>query len=1091
MKKSFKALLLSVAAMFFVVSAYAQVTTSSMNGIITEESGAPLPGAVVTAVHTPSGSQYYAIANERGQYHINGMRPGGPYTVEISFVGMTTEQHKNVTLTLGEPYEIDAVLKSTNELESVVIMADRSFNSSLTGAGASFNRSQMENTPTIDRSVYDIAKLSPQVSSNKNGGVSIAGTNNRYNAFSVDGADAKDSFGLAASGTNGGQTGANPISLDAIEEIQVSIAPFDVRQSGFTGGAINAITKSGTNQVKGSAYGFFFNQDLIGTTPGTPEQMMENWKKTEREKYDNELYLTAGATVGAPIIKDKLFIFVSAEYFRQSYPNVYSPDLNTYDNTALVKPVVYNGKTYNNLTSELAQIMIDHYKKTYNPQGDFSESFSPHQVNTTSINVLGRIDWNISDNNKLMLRYQLMDAKKDNYSSGANTYYFNNSGYLMATRTHSIVAELNSRLSDRVHNNLRASAVLERDHREVPYQGANMYIKGEKPQVDLGTEYSSGANSMDSDTYTLTDNLSIFAGNHNITVGTDNKYYRFNNLFLQYAFGGYTYNSIADFLNNSPVEFNFRYADPDLTGGETRWAATTHILQLGFYAQDEWRVNRNFTLTYGVRADMPIFLNKPTENPEFNKTAFATNNNEYVGVVPKPSVLWSPRVGFRLYLDDAHKSLVRGGVGLFTGQAPFVWLSNAYNNTGMETKMVSIKNPLTAKDKDGNLLYPGFKFTSDPYNDIIKSGVVKPATSGATINTMNENFKYPQTFRVNLGYEQSFGDGFKFTFDGLFSKTMNNVMFKNLAISSNAKVFAVDEAFAKSNPNSAAAPYYTLDSAGYSAIVALTNTSKGYTYSLSGKLEKHFDFGLDLMGAYTYGHSFSVNDGTSSVAYSNWKYNYCVDTNSGEELAYSMFDRPHRVIGVATYTSPIYAKFMNTVVSLSYEGQSGQRYCYTYNENVDFNGDGQMGNSLMYIPTVEEIGHMRWASAADAQKFENFIRSDSYLSSHRGQYSERNAGVTPFENHFDLHVSQNFYYDKKHSRKIELMFDVKNLSNLINRAWGLYYAPTYNRSALQITDMEKVSGGCIPTYKWYGQTAVTLSDFYSRWRCQLGLRVTF
>lgn len=1091
MKNMFKRLSLSVLATLFVVAAFAQVTTTSMGGRVVDEGGEPLAGAVVNAVHTPSGTSYYAIANEKGQYHIYGMRAGGPYSVEISFLGMKTQNHTGIVLTLGEPFELDATLASTNELEAVTVVADKSFSSSITGAGASFNRSQMENTPTIDRSIYDIAKMSPQVSTNKNGGISIAGTNNRYNAFSIDGADAKDSFGLAAAGTNGGQTGTNPISIDAIEEIQVSVAPFDVRQSGFTGGAINAITKSGTNEVKGTAYGFFFNQDLIGTTPGNEQQMLDNFNKTEREKYENELYRTIGATVGAPIIKDKLFLFVSAEYFNQSYPNVYSPDNGSYDNKELSKPVTVGGKTYTHLDSELAQIMIDHYQKTYNPLGNFSESFSPHQVETRSINLLSRIDWNINKANKLMVRYQLMDAFKDNYSSGANTYYFNNSGYKMATKTHTVVTELNSRLSDKIHNDLRVSAVLERDHREVPYQGANMYISGEKPVVDLGTEYSSGANAMNSDTWTLTDNLSIFAGDHTFTLGTDNKYYKFNNLFLQYAYGGYTYASIADFLANNPSQFNYRYADPAVTGSDDPlWSAVTHIAQLGFYAQDEWRVNKNITLTYGLRADVPIFLNKPTENPTFNATNFATDNNEYVGVVPKANILWAPRFGFRMYLDDAHTSLLRGGLGMFTGQAPFVWLSNAYNNTGMETKMVTVNNPL-AKNSDDTPKYPGFVFTSQPYEKLIATKVFTAGNSGATINTLNENFKYPQTFRVNLGFDQNLGNGLKFTFDGLFSKTMNNVMFTNLAISSKEKVYPVNAAFAASNPASAIAPYYSVTNGGYSAIVALTNTDKGYTYSLSGKLEKHFDWGLDLMGAYTYGHSYSVNDGTSSVAYSNWKYNYCVDTNSGNELAYSMFDRPHRFIAMASYTSPVYAGFMSTNITLTYEGQSGQRYCYTYSEDADFNGDGQKGNSLMYVPTVEEIGYMSWASPADAQKFENFIRSDSYLSSHRGQYTERNAGMAPFEHHFDLHVSQNFFYDKKHNRKVELMVDVKNISNMFNRAWGLYYGSTYNRSALKVTDMTKSGDGYVPTYKWYGQTTVTLSDFYSRWRCQVGLRLTF
>ena len=1079
MKQILKSLLLTAAAMLFVVSAFAQVTTSSLNGIVTDEAGEPLVGAVITAVHTPTGTQYYAVANDKGQYHIYGMRIGGPYTVEISFLGMGTEQHNNIVLVLGEPYEIDATLRSTNELEAVTVVADKSFNASLTGAGQAFSRSQLENTPMVDRSVYDVAKMTPQVATNKTGGITIAGTNNRYNAFSIDGADAKDSFGLTSTGTNGGQSGTNPVSMDAIEEIQVAIAPFDVRQSGFTGGAINAVTKSGTNQVKGSAYAFFFNQDLVGTTAGTEEQMKDNFGTTERTKYTSELYETFGATVGAPIIKDKLFIFVAAEYFKKSYPNVYSPDNDSYASKTLVKPVTVNGKTYTHLDSELAQLMIDHYETTYNPQGAFSESFGEHQVNSQSINVLGRIDWNINDANKLMVRYQLVDAYKDAYSAGSSTYYFNNSSYKMATQTHTIVAEWNSRISDTIHNELRASAVLERDHREVPYQGANMYISGEKPVVDLGTEYSSGANSMNSDTWTLTDNLSIFAGKHNITVGTDNKYYKFNNLFLQYAYGGYTYSSIADFFANNPSQFNYRYADPELTGGEPLWAANTHILQLGLYAQDEWKPNRNFTLTYGLRVDMPIFLNKPTENPTYNASYFAQQYNEYVGVTPKSTPLWSPRVGFRWYLDDEHTMLLRGGAGLFTGQAPFVWLSNAYNNTGMEAKSVTVNNP-------GNT--PGFKFTSTPYEDLIKTGVFQASGSGATINTMNENFKFPQTFRVNLGYEWSFAEGWKFTFDGLYSKTLNNVFFKNLAISSNSKLYAVDSSV------SAYMPYYSINSGDYYAIVALSNTSKGYTYSLTGKLEKHFDFGLDLMAAYTFGHSYSVNDGTSSVAYSNWKYNYAYDTNSDQELSYALFDIPHRIVGMISYTSPKYANGrLNTTIGLSYEGQSGMPFCYTMSETADYNGDGQKGNSLMYVPTVEEIGLMHWASASDAQSFENYIRSDSYLNSHRGEWTKRYAGRAPFENHFDLHLSENFYYDKKHGRKIELMVDIKNLSNMFNRAWGLYYGSDYNIMPLAITSVDKVEGenNVVPTYKWYGDTTVKLSDFYSRWRMQLGVRVTF
>ena len=1068
MKQSVKCLAVAFMAMLMTVVSFAQVTTSSLNGHVADEAGEPLAGAAVIAVHTPSGTQYATVANDQGRFVINGMRTGGPYKVEVSFIGMATIEYSDVYLKLGDPYQIDVKMESSNELDAVVFVSEASFSGNKTGAGASFNLQQVESMPTIDRSVYDVVKYTPQATVNKNGGISFAGANNRYNSFQVDGAVANDSFGLSSSGTNGGQTGSNPISMDAIEEIQVVVAPFDVRQSGFTGGAINSITTSGTNTVKGSAYTYYNNQDFIGTTAGPIAA-----GKT-RTKYDTQFSETFGFTLGAPIVKNKLFIFVSAEYFKKSYPNVYSPDNGTYeaDGKALNKPVTVGGKTYEFFNSELAALMIDHYEKTYGVK-DSGESFGPHQKTDQSLNAMARIDWNINDNNKLMFRYQFADAFADKYGSGSYTYYFNKSSYKQSNRTNTFVLELNSKVADNMSNEFRATAVLVRDKRSYDYPGANMYIK-DNITINMGTEYSSGANGMNSDTYTISDNFSIFAGNHNITLGTHNEIFKFNNVFLQYAFGGYTFNTVADFFANNATEFNYRFADPEVTkSSDPLWAATTYAAQFGLYAQDEWKPNNNFTLTYGIRADMPLLLNNPTENKVFNATDIANTNGEYVGVVPKATVLWSPRVGFRWFMDSAHKSLLRGGAGLFTGRVPFVWLSNAYNNTGMETKSVKA-NP----SKIDN-----FPLTSNPYQDIIASGVLTAGGSGATINTMNKNFKYPQVFRVNLGFDQEFGNGWKFTFDALYSKQLNNVFFNNLAIKSNNVVYAVN---GETGPS---APYYTTVNNDYSAIVALTNTNKGYSYSFSGQLTKHFDFGLDLMASYTFGHSYSVNDGTSSVAYSNWKYNYSVDTNS-EEMSYSMFDKPHKILGVVSYTSPMYAR-MKTTVSLTYEASSGQRFSYTMNENVDFNGDGQKGNSLLYIPTVDQISQMRWESPADAAKFESFIRADKYLANNRGQWAERMLGIAPFEHHFDLHIAQDFYYDKKHGRKIQAIVDFMNISNMFNREWGLYYSAAYNMQILNVTAMSKdASGNYTPTYKFQGNT-VSVGDFYSRWRCQVGLRLTF
>lgn len=1077
MKQTIKGFLTILLSVIFSTVTFAQVTTSSISGLVEDEKGEPLVGAAVVAVHTPSGSQYYAVANEKGRFNIGGMRPGGPYQVEISYLGMGTVKYDGITLNLGEPLSLGTVMKTSENLEAAVLTAEGSFSSSLTGAGSNYDLTDIQNVPTIDRSLYDVAKFSPMANLDIRGGISFTGTNNRYNNFQIDGAVANDSFGLSSSGTNGGQTGANPISIDAIEEIQVSVAPFDVRQSGFTGGAINAVTKSGTNSVKGSFYSHFNNQDFIGSTPG------EIAKGTQRAKYGTQLTQVYGFTVGAPVIKDKLFIFVSAEYDAQSSPNIYTPKNGSYDAMPFENPLTLaDGSVHDFLDVDVANAVIDHYRKTYAAGIDgFSENIDQHQLVDDSINALARIDWNINKDNSLMVRYQFMKADADRYGSVPAGYYFGNSGYMQSNLTHSVVAELNSRVSDMVSNQFRATAVIVRDHRTVGYKGAYIYIDDDIDMA-IGTEMSSGANRAYTDTYTISDNVSIYAGDHNITVGTHNEIYSFENAFIQYAFGGYTFASIQDYFDNKVSQFNFRYADPTVAGvdGPT-WAARTYAAQFGLYAQDEWRPSRNFTLTYGLRADMPLLLNRPTENKAFNETALAKNSAQFVGVTPKATVLVSPRIGFRWYADERQNTLLRGGVGLFTGRVPFVWLSNAYNNTGVEAKSVTVNAP----EAD-------FPLTSNPYDKVIIPGYAS-AGGKATINTLSGNFKYPQTLRANLGFEQKFGSGWRFVFDAVYSKSFNNVFFSNLALSdSEAKAYAVNADVAAKNPSSVAA-YYNV-SKDYSAVVALENTNKGYSYTLSGQIAKTFDFGLDLMASYTFGHSYSVNDGLSSVALTNWR-NYTSLDSRRADLSYSYFDRPHKIMGVVSYTSPMYLGRFKTSVSLVYEGGSGQRYSYVSKDKGNFNGDGDSKtNMLMYIPTSEEITQMTWTdpAAGGAEKLEAFIQADRYLSANRGRFSERFGGITKFENHFDLHVAQDFYYDKKNGRKIQFVVDFLNIGNLFNRNWGLYAdTDTPSRQVLVIDSVTKDDKGNVtPSYSFVPYE-VPVHDFMSRWRCQIGLRLTF
>ncbi|MDR3651917.1 MAG: TonB-dependent receptor [Paludibacter sp.] len=1044
--------------LFFTSTMIAQVTTSGIYGKVSSN-GEPIIGATVIATHTPSGTTYGAVTNEKGRYFIQGMRVGGPYTIVISYIGYNKVEFTDVQLGLGETSTYDALLKeSARQLGEVIIKGNSGVKNAAGGAASNFNEQQITNSPTIDRSIYDIAKMSPLVSISKIGGISIAGSNNRYNSFQIDGMVSNDVFGLAGSGTNGGQTSANPISLDAIQEIQVVIAPFDVRQSGFTGGGINAITKSGTNKFKGSAYGYY-----------TDQNMYSNWSQVKDtvSKLTQESTKTIGFTFGGPIIKDKLFFFASAEYKYDSYPSSYYPGyIPAYISTAEAKTI---DDRYSSVTG-------------------FNDTYGRRNLNTQGLSLLGRIDWNINQNNKFSFRYQLNDSYKDINGSGGTSFYFNNSGYRMIDKTNSFVAELNSHINNSLYNEARAGVTFVRDNREVPYQGPTVTINNlggtynsttnswstGKYSANIGTEYSSGANVLNQDIYTIEDNLSWYKGDHTFTFGTHNELYNMYNLFIQASNGAYTFNSLNDFLANNTKQFVYNYSDYALTGSY-KWAATVKAGEFGAYAQDKWNISNNLNVTYGVRFDLPMAFNSPSVDSTFNASSYATTYGVKVGEVPSPKIMISPRIGFRWYTDDSHNTLLRGGTGLFTGRVPFVWLSNVWSNTGMEMKGTTI-----------NTSAPSF---ATYWNNPI--GAMQSATGTAskpTINTVSKDFKYPQVFRSNLALEQVLPGDVKMTLEGLFSKTMNNVLFQNLALTDNGKkVYAVSTDDANS-----ATTYFSRNAGSYYAIINLKNTNKGYTYSLSSKFEKSFNFGLDLMASYTFGHAYSVNDGTSSVAYSNWKYNYSINPNDPNELSYSIFDVPNRVLASATYTTPKYANGrLATVVSLIYNGSNGMRYSLTMNESADFNNDGQYGNSQLYIPTIAELDKMTFVSPTDKTSFANWIANDSYAKDHRGMYAPRYSNSAPWENHFDLHLAEDFFYLKNKGEKISLTFDIMNIGNMINHNWGTVYSSTYNVTPLKVTKLTAdANGNQVPTYS-YQSTQVYVSDFLSRWHGQIGLRVTF
>ena len=1054
-----KILLFTVVMLASVLTTMAQVTTSSINGKVVAD-GEEVIGATVTAKHIPSGTVYNAVTNIHGRYTIQGMRVGGPYEVTISYLGFRTEEIKNVQLALGEASTFNVTMQEDSKvLGEVVVTGKHTIGGS--GASTNFSLQQIENAPTVNRNIYDIAKLSPLVNVSKYGGISIAGTNNRYNSFQIDGVVSNDVFGLSSDGTNGSQAGGNPISMDAIEQVQVVASPFDVRQSGFTGGAINAITKSGTNKFTGTAFGYYTNED-----------MYSRWNQMtgKEDKLTDQAVKTYGFTIGGPIIKDKLFFFGSVERKERSYPASYYAGMDGYF-----------------MTTELAAAIAKRYYEITGIQ----ESWGRPDNETKSTSIMARLDWNISNKTKLTLRYQHNRGDKDNASSGNYSFYFSNSLHKISNRTNSFVAELTSHLSDQYYNELRVSGNFVRDHRDVPYQGPTLYItNGEKDydvttntftqsgtnSVNIGTGYQAGINFVEQDIWTVEDNLSIYKGNHTITLGTHNEFYNMKNGFFTYANGQWNYTGgFTSLFNDTPNLWQWNHADEAITGTR-EWGAPMKAGQLGFYIQDKWDINTNLQVTLGLRVDAPVYFNSPSWNSEFNLSEYGIQNDVLVGRRPKTSLMFSPRLGFRFFMDDDHKYQLRGGVGIFNGRAPFVWIENAWANTGIEKKGTTIRVNVPTFGEYGS-----------------KTPAETAASAAGTsskpdINTVDRNFKFPQVIRANLALESLLPGDVKMTLEGMFSKNLNNVWFENLAIKDNGVTVFAAPGFANS-----AIPYYSFDTGGYNSVVNMTNTNKGYSYQLTARIEKSFDFGLSLMANYTFGHSFALNEGGASQALSNWQQYLCKDPNK-QELAYSTFDVPHRFMAQIGYDSKRYGRgLFQTHVSLTYNGVSGMRYSLIMDtgSSPSYNGDSRSGNTLLYIPTDAELEAMNFSSKADKAKFKDWIENDDYASEHRGEFAERNSNLAPWENQFDLHIAQDFFYLKNRGSKISLVFDILNVANLLNHDWGTSYSST---TACQILKVDNVkddkAGNKYGVFSYAGQ-GMQINNIASRWHMQLGLRVTF
>lgn len=1064
-----KSLLFKIVVLLFVFvgsigAVNAQVTTSTLTGTVKDAKGT-LPGAGVKATHTPTGTVYSTTTSADGRFNIVNMRVGGPYTIEISYIGYQAEKVTDIYLKLGEPFVLNTSLNdNANQLTEVVVTGtkDANFNGKRVGPSTNVSKEQLQNLPTLSRSLNDFTRLTPQASGSINGGSgqSFSGTNNRYNNISIDGAVNNDVFGLAANGAPGGQANTQPISLDAIQEIQIVLSPYDVSNGNFAGAGINAVTRSGSNKFEGSAYFFGRNENTIGKSPDAARL-----KATE---FYNTQY---GFRLGGPIIQNKLFFFVNGELGRVQTPTTF----NVGDPNSLLS-----------LTDAQSVVNTLNTRYGYNPG-----SYDAVETKTQNDKIFARLDWNINAKNQLTLRHNYIKAFDDNLSRSPSSFRFGSNLYRFNDKQNNSVLELRSSISDKLSNNLIIGYSRIRDTRA--YEGQlfpqiriNNISGISTNSLFLGSEASSTANELDQDVLEFTDNFKIFANKHTFTIGTHNEFFKFRNLFMNNAAGSYVYNNLADFTNNvKPFSAASSYS---IVPGEDRPAAKFSAAQLGFYFQDEIDVFTGFKLVAGLRADVPIINDTPPANPLIAST-FAFQKTDQV---PSGRILVSPRVGFNWDLTGDRSIQLRGGTALLTSRAPFVWLSNAFSNNGMLTANINAQN------SSGT-------FIADPANQKAAGGTV-----GTTyeVNLANPNLKMPQLFRSNLAADFKLPLGIMATLEGIYSKTVNNILYSNINLKNST---------GRINPNLSAGndtrPIYAYPTAGgkvnptFTNVFYLDNSSKGDSYSLTAQLQKSFGLGFYAMGAYTYGESNDVNSGASSTASSNTNFVQTLTGPNNPPLAISNYDVRHRVIGSLNWAINYgKEKASGTTVSLFYQGRSGSPFTYLY--EGDLNQDGATGNDLLYVPRnlseiklaiipATTVGGVTTPAVPIETQWANldaFISSDPYLSKIRGQYTERNGARMPWENMFDLRIMQTLGTIIKGSKNsIQLSFDVFNVGNLINKDWGRSYSIANQASTLIKYNYNATTGG---TFNFTPPTnadnkAYSVLSFTSRWQGQVGLRYNF
>ena len=1096
-----KKLCFLMAIMLYCTTAMAQVTTSSMSGKVTmKDSGEEVIGATVQVVHEPSGTRYNAVSNMDGRFSIQGMRTGGPYSVTVSYIGFQPKSYKGITLQLGENYDLGIEMsEDANELQEVVVTGTKSkFNAEKTGASTNINNAQIVNLPTVSRSIYDVTRLSPYGGN----GMSFAGADGRNSNFTVDGANFNNNFGLS----DGLPGGGNPISLDAIEEMQVVVSPFDVRQTNFIGGGVNAITKSGTNTFRGSAFVYHRNENLRGDAIN--HQTIDG----AREKDQSTTY---GFTLGGPIIKDKLFFFVNGEMVKT--PTVVNRWRGSRD--GYPDETNYISRTTNDDLDAVSNFVLGKYRYD-------TGSYTSFPADESNYKVLARLDWNITDAHHLAFRYNYTKNKSwrtPNASSmdgGTRSAYarmslysmsFANSMYSMDNIVHSFSLDLNSRFGTNLFNQFLATYSKLDDVRgsessEFPFIDILDGTDNTANYMALGYELFTWNNAVHNNIFNAKDDITYFIGNHKIMAGLSFEHQMADNQYMRNGTGYYRYRSIQDFMNGGTPEvvcLTYGY------GGESSPAARVQFNQVGFYAQDDWNITDRFKLTYGTRIDGLFFNNGDLMT---NNAILALNYYDGSGNVrhidtgkwPNSKFSISPRVGFTWDVFGDRSLKVRGGSGFFSGRLPLVFFTNMPTNSGMiqyqaqlnasnlsrrfpngEYSMADFSGGLVV-DENGNATVAALrdKLISMGYPENITpdQGAVPSA-----ISAVDPDFKMPQVWKTSLAIDYQLPVSFPFTItvEGIFNKMINDRSISDWSM-------LPAEGFARWN-GADNRPIYPANFRNSTKAFVLENTSKGYGWIGNVTVTTQPAEWVSLMAAYTHTVSKEITGMPGSAAESAFTYVPTVAGPNNIKLHNSQYVTPDRMVASAT----LHDRSGNHY-SLIYETWRGG-YNESYMLANDMNGDGYNYDAL-YIPTDEEVnkGQFRFTSNDDQVRFMEYLHNDSYLKKHQGEYAEGYSVYNPLVHRIDLAYKHDFKLNiGKTKHVLQLSADIKNVLNLFNSSWGVSKVMNASLNSGRILKYDHTDAEGYPVFSTpsavNGNTKIWVPNFAlgQCWYASIGIKYIF